>query len=134
MAQESTKPFGGIIESWCVHDVRDHLPVDFIVQQLEKDSSFSPRFFTGSVVDDRLGRWKPGAAMRSSLIISLDIDTLTVETQNTCYKLQGPGRFSSERPASYDIEVGKTIMLTSDGYKLTPEDLDMNTFLFPETR
>ncbi len=116
------KPFGGIIESWCIHEI--------VLPQVEQDASV--RFLTGSVVEDCLRRWKPGDSMRSSEIVNFDKGALLVETINTLYALRGPGRFSSRLPILYHNEVYRTEMLIADKGHLLDDGIGNDQLYYPE--
>lgn len=45
---------------------------------------------TGTIAEDPTGKWEPGMHMRSSLLVSFEPSTSTVETLNSIYKLEGP--------------------------------------------
>jgi hypothetical protein len=125
------KPFGGTIEFWCRHILTQHLPKDLLAVKLAEDPGFSAEIFTGQVVEDKLGRWRPGDAMQSSLIINFDENTLLVETKNTLYQLIGPGRTSTAKPERYDYAVGKTILLLSKAKDLKIDDAE-SVLVYPE--
>lgn len=50
-----------------------------------------PMVFTGTVVEDKAGRWKPGYHMRSTLICKIDRKHGIIETQNTIYNVVEEG-------------------------------------------
>jgi len=84
------KKDGGNISHWQLHhlEVPENQIEEFWNHFPElKEDKIKPIIFTGSVVDDPTGRWKPGFHMRSSYIISFDRKTGIVETLNTMYKL-----------------------------------------------
>ncbi len=126
------KPDGGTIRYWARHIVTDYASDS----QLEKLRAINPNaeveFFTGEVVEDKLERWRPGDAMRSSLIISFDEKTLAVETENTLYQLLGPGRVTREKPKMYWEEVAITILLLS-GEQDLQFDSGVNELIYPDT-
>jgi hypothetical protein len=119
---DNTKPFGGTIEFWCRHILTQHLPKDLLELKLAEDPEFSAEIVTGQVVEDKLGRWQPGEAMQTSLVVNFDEKTLIVETKNTIYQLTGPGRISTAKPERYDYAVGKTILLLSKANGLQIDD------------
>ncbi|MBB5188307.1 hypothetical protein HNQ57_002586 [Zhongshania antarctica] len=129
---DNTKPFGGTIEFWCRHILTQHLPKDLLELKLAEDPEFSAEIFTGQVAEDKLGRWRPGDAMQSSLIINFDEKTLLVETKNTIYQLIGPGRISTAKPERYDYAVGKTILLLSEAKGLQIDDAE-SVLVYPTT-
>lgn len=80
------KKDGGTIKNWQTHKLT------FTKKQIESSypgSHAKPIMFTGTVVKDPTGRWKPGHHMRSSLVVSLNRKTGICETINTMYKLIG---------------------------------------------
>ena len=84
---KTRKKDGGTIKNWQMHK----LPAtQEQVNQVYPGKGAKPILFTGTVVEDPTGRWKPGFHMRSSLIISHNKETGVVETLNTIYKLIGP--------------------------------------------
>ena len=85
------KKKGGTIKNWQTHTLAD-VGDDAVVKAKEMYPELTEdklMVFTGTVVDDPLGRWEPGFHMRSSLIMTLDRETGIVETQNTVYTLEG---------------------------------------------
>mgnify|MGYP003639496108 CR=1 FL=1 len=128
---DNTKPFGGTIEFWCRHILNQHLPKDALEQKLTEDPEFSAEIVTGQVVEDNLGRWRPGEAMQTSLVVNFDEKTLIVETKNTIYQLTGPGRISTAKPERYDYAVGKTILLLSEAKGLKTDDAE-SVLVYPE--
>jgi len=80
------KKFGGIIENWQIHNL------SLTEEQINKaypGQKAKPMIISGTVIEDPIGRWKPGNHMRTSLIVNLDKKEGTVETLNTIYKLTG---------------------------------------------
>lgn len=80
------KKFGGIITNWQVHTLSS------TKEQIDKvypGQNAKPLVVTGTVVEDPIGRWKPGFHMKTSLVVKLDRKKGTVETLNTIYKLTG---------------------------------------------
>lgn len=109
----SSKPHGGIIRAWCRHILSDLTAA--LAKKNASDEPIAPlEFITGEVVEDRLNRWCPGDAMRSSWVVNFNEDTLVVETLNTIYQLDGPGRISDTFPYDYAAEVGKSVLLLSE--------------------
>ena len=80
------KKFGGTIKDWQIHNL-SLKPED--IEKLYPNEGLQPQILTGTVVEDKLGRWKPGYHMRSSLIKKLDRKKGELETRNTIYKLEG---------------------------------------------
>lgn len=82
------KKDGGIIKNWQVHNL------SYSKEQMEKlypGKNAKPMVFTGTVVEDPVGRWLPGYHMRSSCIISIDREKGIIETVKTIYKVQNEG-------------------------------------------
>lgn len=86
------KKDGGILTGWQFHTMTDDMEaarrirpdLDFTTDKIYKMSA--------TVVKDNLGRWNPGDHMRSSLVVSIDMENMIVETENTLYHLEGePG-------------------------------------------
>ncbi len=80
------KKFGGTIKDWQIHNL-SLKPED--IEKLYPNEGLQPQILTGTVVEDKLGRWKPGYHMRTSLIKKLDRKKGEVETKNTIHKLEG---------------------------------------------
>lgn len=80
------KKFGGTIKDWQIHTLSIK-PED--INKLYPGEELQPLIMTGTVVEDKLGRWKPGYHMRSSLIKKIDKQKGEIETRNTIYKLEG---------------------------------------------
>ncbi|MBW2940553.1 DUF6957 family protein [Zhongshania aquimaris] len=129
---EFQKPFGGEIKFWCRHVLTDLLPEELLKEKQAENAHYSAEIFTGQVINDALRRWRPGDAMQSSPIVNFDEETLMVETENTLYQLVGPGRISRLPPRAYWEEVGKTIILLSDGHNLTVAGEDDSILVFPD--
>lgn len=127
------KPYGGTIRSWCRHVITQYVPEELLAERLAKDADFKAEYFTGEVLEDKLDRWRSGDAMRSSLIIKFDENTLLVETENTVYQLTGPGRISNSRPKNYASEVGKTILLLSNIKDIEIDDTE-SVLVYPNKR
>ena len=85
------KKDGGTIRNWQLH----YLALNEKQQQKLKiafpEIKIEPMVFTGTVVEDKAGRWLPGFHMRSTLIVSLDRKKGVIETLNTIYKVQDEG-------------------------------------------
>jgi len=85
------KKDGGTIRNWQLH----HLALNEKQQQKLKrvfpEIKVEPMVFTGTVVEDKAGRWLPGFHMRSTLVVSLDRKKGVIETLNTIYKVQDEG-------------------------------------------
>jgi hypothetical protein len=126
------KPYGGTIRSWCRHVITQYVPEELLAERLVKDADFKAEYFTGEVLEDKLDRWRSGDAMRSSLIVKFDENTLLVETENTLYQLVGPGRISNSRPKNYASEVSKTILLLSQAKGLKTDDSE-SFIVYPKT-
>jgi len=90
------KKNGGTIKNWQIHTLT-YSKKD--MEQLKKMyptalTKPNPMVFTGTVVEDKAGRWKPGDHMRSSLICKITKtgkNTGLIETQNTIYKVINEG-------------------------------------------
>lgn len=84
------KKDGGIIKNWQMHTISKD--PEFLAKEKKFNTDFemdAVMVFTGTIVEDPTGRWKPGFHMRSSLILNYDKETGIVETANTIYKLDG---------------------------------------------
>lgn len=80
------KKFGGTITNWQIHTLS--------MKQEDIDNMYpgeglQPLVMTGTVVEDKLGRWRPGYHMRSSFIKKIDRQKGEIETRNTIYKVEG---------------------------------------------
>ena len=82
------KKDGGLIEKWQLHELTFNVEQGEVLRELYPEADCdNPMMFTGTVVDEPTGRWKPGHHMRSSLIVSIDRDKGIIETLNTIYKV-----------------------------------------------
>lgn len=120
------KQYGGTIDFWCIHDLSEML------SEGEIDIP-TLRIMTGRSVDEPLGRWRAGSYMRSSMIVNLDLENMEVETENTIYKLQGPGRFSKSNPFNYAFAVDRTFILLSPTASGASEELGDDELFYPTT-
>lgn len=84
--KNKNKKFGGTIKNWQIHTLS--LKQEDI-DKLYPNEGLQPLVMTGTVVEDKLGRWKPGHHMRSSLIKKIDRQKGEIETRNMIYKLEG---------------------------------------------
>lgn len=84
--KNKNKKFGGTIKDWQIHTLS--LKQEDI-DKLYPNEGLQPLIMTGTVVEDKLGRWAPGHHMRSSLIKKIDRQKGEIETRNTIYKLEG---------------------------------------------
>lgn len=87
----SMKKEGGPITNWQLHRLTLN---DKQKRRLKKEFpeiKIEPMVFTGTVVEDKAGRWLPGFHMRSTLIVSIDRKKGVIETVNTVYKVQNEG-------------------------------------------
>lgn len=89
------KKDGGLIRNWQIH----HLILPDI-EGFEEEFSATfpgalldpgPLKFSGTVVEDSAGRYKPGWHMISSYICSIDRKRGIIETMNTIYKVIDEG-------------------------------------------
>jgi hypothetical protein len=80
------KKDGGNISHWQIHNLKfeekDRATFEFHRPNLDFDNI---RMVTGTVVDEPTQRWKPGDHFRSSMIVEIDRDKNTIETENTIY-------------------------------------------------
>jgi hypothetical protein len=75
-----------IIKNWQIHTL------SFTQEDINKvypGENLQPLIVTGTVVEDKSGKFKPGYHMRSSLIKEIDREKKEIETKNTVYKLEG---------------------------------------------
>ena len=84
---------GGTIRNWQIHNLKYSDAMLKTIEKLYPDALREPNpiVFSGTVVDDPTGRWKPGFHMRSSLISKLDRENGIITTQNTIYKVIDEG-------------------------------------------
>ena len=82
------KKFGGTITDWQFNTVTN------TPESLKLAKEHYPTFnmdgiymMTGTVEEDKLGRWLPGYHMRSTVVLSYNKSTKIVETLNTLYKV-----------------------------------------------
>lgn len=120
------KQYGGLIDFWCIHDVSDLFD--------ENEIDVPPKIMTGRSIDEPLRRWRAGAYMRSTRIVQLDLENLIVETENTIYKLVGPGRLSRSNPYYYAFSVDRTAKLLSSIRKVSREELGADELYFPREK
>lgn len=88
------KQDGGLIKNWVVHHRPIPLgltPEDFLIMCPGAKMAPGPMVFTGVVVEDSAGRFKPGSHMRSSYIVSIDRQKVIIETVNSYYKVVDEG-------------------------------------------
>jgi len=83
---KKSKKFGGTIKDWQIHTLS--VTKEWL-DTVCTEKGLQPMILTGTVVEDKLGRWLPGFHMRSTLIKKIDREKGEVETQNTIYKLEG---------------------------------------------
>ena len=81
------KKDGGKIKNWQLHHILLTEDEAKLFLKYFPDVIMPPMLFTGTVVDDPVGRWLPGFHMKSTYIVSFDRKTGVVETCNTMYKL-----------------------------------------------
>ena len=88
------KKFGGTIKNWQLHTIvkggteRFELLKEEFGDELMEDNMY---IFTGTVVEDPLGRWQVGWSMRSSYVLNVDRENGIIETVNTIYKVEHEG-------------------------------------------
>lgn len=80
------KKFGGTITNWQIHTLSI---TQEDIDKMYPNEGLQPLIMTGTVVEDKLGRWKSGYHMRSSLIKKIDRQKGEIETKNTIYKVEG---------------------------------------------
>jgi len=80
------KKDGGTISHWQLHHLKfdDSLREEFESNKPNLDFD-NIMIVTGTVVDEPTGRWKPGHHFRSSMIVEVDREKNTIETENTIY-------------------------------------------------
>jgi len=80
------KKDGGNISHWQFHHLKynDSLREEF--EELAPNVDFDNIIIvTGTIVDESIGRWRPGYYFRSSMIIDIDRDKNIIETENIIY-------------------------------------------------
>lgn len=89
------KQDGGLIRNWQLHHLTLPAIEGFEEQFLAVFPSAlldpGPMKFSGTVVEDSAGRYKPGWHMISSYICSIDRERGIIETMNTIYKVMDEG-------------------------------------------
>jgi len=85
------KKDGGTIKNWQLHHLVLNEEQQKKLKEFQPDIKIEPMVFTGTVVEDKAGRWLPGFHMRSTLIISIDREKGIIETVNTIYHVQDEG-------------------------------------------
>lgn len=111
--QASGKPYGGTLQFWCRHQVRDRLPPDKLAHLVTEVPDFTGEFISAVVVEDLLGRWHRGDTMRTCMVLAFDDTSGLIETRNTLYQLLGPGREAANFPVDYASEAGLSMLLLS---------------------
>jgi len=85
---KTEKKDGGKIKNWQLHHLTfeegQQESFNKIYPEL-KEHDIEPMMFTGTIVEDPVGRWESGWHMRSSLIVKLDRKEGIIETLNTIY-------------------------------------------------
>lgn len=83
------KKEGGTIRNWQLHMVSDNIEYARSVRpEIETDKVYR---FSGTVVEDKVGRWQPGDHMISSVVVRIDRENGIIETLNTIYRVQDEG-------------------------------------------
>ena len=89
------KQDGGLIRNWQLHHLTLPAIEGFEAQFIATFPSVlldpGPLKFSGTVVEDSAGRYKPGWHMISSYICSIDRERGVIETINTIYKVIAEG-------------------------------------------
>ena len=80
------KKDGGTIRDWQIHKLTISQEA---IEEMYPGQKAKPMIISGTVVEDKLGRWRPGDHMRTSLVCKLNREKGYVETLNTRYKLKG---------------------------------------------
>lgn len=99
----------GILEYWTIHvDQADpERMAEFERCRLGK----LPAVVTGVVVIDHRGRWAPGAAMMSSVLVGFDLQNMLVQSSYSLYQVQGIGEIRyTGIPTDYALAVGEAIL------------------------
>ena len=76
-----------VIRDWQVHHLK--LTKEQLKSLRKTYPRAKPLIITGSVVNDKKGRWSPGFHMRSSIVVDLDRKKGIAKTSNSIYKLTG---------------------------------------------
>ncbi len=80
------KKNGGKISHWQLHHLKYHENQRETFKEMRPNLDFDNiRILTGTVVDEPTGRWKPGNHFRSSMVVNVDRENNTIETENTIY-------------------------------------------------
>ena len=84
---------GSIIRNWQLHHLTPPTKYKKLLRKRYPDILLDPGpiVFTGTVVNDPIGRWQKGFHMRSSLITSIDRKKGIIKTQNTIYNVINEG-------------------------------------------
>ncbi|MAY36580.1 MAG: hypothetical protein CMN84_10815 [Spongiibacteraceae bacterium] len=109
LSYSSSKPIGGVLENWCLHDASGALSAEQWEAFRAASPGCLPAIVTAEVVEDKLNRWRPGDTMQTSKIVYFSLADMVIETENRLYRLQGPGRISKTLPLDCAHEVGVTI-------------------------
>jgi len=86
------KKEGGRLTGWQFHTLFKDVEKanEFLAKQgrgpITTDKAYK---LSATVVEDFLGRWRPGDSMHTSLVLSYDEETGRLETENTIYWLEG---------------------------------------------
>jgi len=82
------KKVGGTIKNWQIHNLTITKEA---IEKAYPGQNAQPMVFTGTVVNDPTGRWKPGHHMRSSLIVAINKERTEIETLKTIYTVTDEG-------------------------------------------
>ena len=127
----SNKPWGSTLKDWCLHDPSATLSNEEWDFFNAVKPGCRPAMITGEVVEDDLLRWPPGQSIHTTMIVYLSLPEMVAETENTLYRLQGPGRFSNTTPKNIDNEVRITKILLRDPKAENHEQSSTKGFFHP---
>lgn len=85
------KKDGGLIRNWQLHHITIPEGQEEGFEALYPEAIIPPIVFTGTVVHDAAGRFRPGYHIRSTYICSMDKTLGQIETLNTIYKVIDEG-------------------------------------------
>ena len=105
----------GTLENWCIHIIQFSDKALATLKQVYPGAI--PMVVTGSVVEDRSGRFDSGSPLRTSWVMYADPNTKVIQTQNSVYMLLGEGRYALSKhvPEDYFSDVEKTVCALQAG-------------------
>jgi len=102
------KKDGGKISHWQIHNLKFKEKDRAYFEERRPNIDFDNiRMITGTIVEDPTGRWKPGYHFRSSMVVNIDRENNTIETENTIYRYDPD---TEGQDTIFDLETGNKDM------------------------